>query len=85
VFLLSCVSDRMTLQFNTVGAWVGHCVLAPDSSSAERAAVIAVFVALAKALCELNNFHGSYAGETHRERCLGVALFFSFPSQCCAG
>lgn len=42
---------RMTLQFNTVGAWVGHCVLAPESSSAERANTIAVFVALAKVRC----------------------------------
>ena len=52
---------RMTLQFNAVTAWVAHAVLAPESSSGERGALLGFFVALAKALCDLNNFHSSYA------------------------
>ena len=39
---------RMTLQFNTIGTWVAHCLLVPDSKSSDRATMISVFVALAK-------------------------------------
>ncbi len=52
---------RMILQFNTVNSWVAHSVLHEESKSAERGVLLGFFVALAKALCDLNNFHGSYA------------------------
>jgi hypothetical protein len=44
-----------------VFARVSHVLLHHESSSADRAVLLSVFVALAKALCDLNNFHGSYA------------------------
>ncbi len=52
---------RMIVQFNTVNTWVAHSLLAAESTSAERGALLGFFVALAKALFDLNNFHSSYA------------------------
>jgi hypothetical protein len=43
--------SRMILHFNTLNTWVAHSVLAPDSSSHDRAALLSFFVALAKVRC----------------------------------